>query len=232
MPTMVAVFLVSAMVGWDGHAGMRQERQAVPHAEDMAASDLTARWDGTWDSDKFTVAGMLTTLLAQSETTLSGEVTITGTACLMGGAVSGTVDGDTVVFGVVFAGDAQANFVGTVLDDGATLEGTYEVSGGTCAEDSGTWRVAKVALPCDVDADGIITLADALALIGFLRHGGESLPGYPDCNNDRVLDIRDVIAILRTTWHSEESRWRQASPRFRVGVASTPVGAGPDRPAS
>jgi hypothetical protein len=101
-----------------------------------------------------------------------------------------------VVFGAVFAGDVEVHFEGTVREGGMTMEGTYEVSGGTCAGDTGTWRLAKIAIPCDANGDGMISGRDAFTLFRFLRRGGDPLPGYPDCNKDGLLNFRDVIAIL------------------------------------
>lgn len=72
---------------------------------------VTGHWEGTWRSTRFSVGGPLMGLLTQSISLLTGEVTILDTARLSTGAVSGFVDGDTVVFGVVFASDVQANFV-------------------------------------------------------------------------------------------------------------------------
>jgi hypothetical protein len=68
---------------------------------------VTGRWEGTWESIRFSVGGPLTGLLTQSTSRLTGQVTIPDTARPSTGAVSGSVDGDTVVI----AGDVRANFV-------------------------------------------------------------------------------------------------------------------------
>ena len=45
---------------------------------------------------------------------------------------------DTTVFGAVFASDVQANFVGIVVEEAPTVEGSDDVSDGACAGDVGT----------------------------------------------------------------------------------------------
>jgi len=193
---MLALFVGVVFLGV-GVGGTGRDGQAIVAAAQASTDDLTGRWEGTWDSSKFD-EGTLTALLAQSASSLSGEVTITDTACFSVGAVSGTVSGDAVVFGAVFEGDVRADFEGTVRDDGAMMEGSYKVSGGACAGDTGTWHIAKIARPCDANGDGMINGRDALSLFRFLRRGGNPLSGYPDCNRDGLVNFRDVIAIFKT----------------------------------
>jgi hypothetical protein len=51
--------------------------------------------------------------------------------------VFGSVDGDGVVFGAVFANAAQARLGGIVVESDLAIEGSYGVSGGKCAVTAG-----------------------------------------------------------------------------------------------
>jgi Dockerin type I domain len=112
--------------------------------------------------------------------------------------VLGSVDGDSVVFGAVFSDAAQAQFEGTIVEDGLTIEGSYGVSDGQCAGDSGTWRVVKIIEPGDANSDGTIDDRDARHLFRLLLGGRPTLLGNADCNKDGVVNFRDVIAIFKS----------------------------------
>ncbi|MGH8071312.1 MAG: hypothetical protein ACRERE_40005 [Candidatus Entotheonellia bacterium] len=197
MLMLLAVHAAWVADGGEGGSGESRNGRAITRETVTSTGDLTGHWEGIWESTRFSVGGPLTGLLTQSASILTGEVTILDTACLSTGAVSGSVDGDTVVFGVVFASDVQANFVGTVVEEGLAIEGSYDVSDGACAGDVGTWRVMKTAEPCDANGDGAIDRRDARDLLAFLLRGGNPLSGYADCNKDGVLNLGDVLAIFK-----------------------------------
>jgi hypothetical protein len=177
----------------EGRAGPSMVIAAV-----TSAMDLTGRWDGAWESTRYSVNGLLTTQLVQSGAALTGDVTILGSGCTAGGTVSGTVSGATVIFGAVAAGDEeQTNFVGTMSGDGKTMSGTYEVTSGPCGRDIGLWSVIKVSLLCDVNNDSAIDRQDAIDLAQFLL-AGVGLPSEADCNQDGQVNWRDVLAILKS----------------------------------
>jgi hypothetical protein len=117
---------------------------------------------------------------------------------LPAGGVTGGVDGNTVIFGVVSAEAVQASFTGTVAADGLFIEGSYTVHEGTCAVDAGVWQVVKVAGACDANGDGAVDSQDARDLLRYLFGAQTSLPGYGDCNKDGVVNFKDVIAILQS----------------------------------
>jgi hypothetical protein len=162
-----------------------------------SAMDLTGRWDGAWESTRYSVNGLLTTQLVQSAAALTGDVTVLGSGCTVGGTVSGAVTGDTVVFGAVATGEEQTSFVGTVSGDGKTMSGTYEVTSGPCGGDVGIWSVTEVSLLCDVNNDSAIDRQDAIDLAQFLL-AGVGLPSEADCNQDGQVNWRDVLAILKS----------------------------------
>jgi hypothetical protein len=172
--------------------------RAIASQAVTSAIDLTGRWEGTWHSKGGSAGSSLTAVLTQLDSSLTGEVMIRDVACLPAGTVSGSVDGNTVVFGAVFAETVQANFMGTIVEGGLAIEGNYEVSNKTCAVDIGTWRVVKIAEPCDANGDGTVDGQDAIDLLRYLLKGGPSLSGYADCHKDGVLNLRDVIAIIQS----------------------------------
>jgi hypothetical protein len=76
---------------WRGGGGERSGGRAISIETVSFAGDLTGRWDGAWLSTRFSAGRSLTIFLTQSESSLTGEVGILDTACLSGGAVSGSV---------------------------------------------------------------------------------------------------------------------------------------------
>jgi hypothetical protein len=111
--------------------------------------------------------------------------------------VLGSVDGDGVVFGAVFAGAAQARFGSIIVEGDLAIEGSYGVSDRKCAGDGGTWRVVKIIEPGDANGDGTINDRDARDLFRLLLGGGHALLGNANCNKDGVMNFRDVIAIFK-----------------------------------
>jgi hypothetical protein len=176
----------------EGRAGLSIVTAAV-----TLAVDLTGRWDGAWESTRYSVNGLLTTQLIQSGAALTGDVAVSGSGCTVGGTVSGTVSGATVIFGAVAAGEEQTNFAGNVSEDGKTMSGTYEVTSGPCGGDIGIWSVAKASLLCDVNNDSVIDRQDATDLARSLL-AGVGFAGEADCNQDGQVNWRDVLAILKS----------------------------------
>jgi hypothetical protein len=125
-------------------------------------------------------------------------VAILDAACLPTRVVSGAIDGNTVVFGIVSAEVVQANFVGTVVEGGLAIQGSFDLNDEACAVSARSWHIVKVAEPCDANGDGTVDHQDASDLLGFLLRRGPWLSGYADCNKDSVLNFRDVIAIIQS----------------------------------
>jgi hypothetical protein len=180
--------------GWLRSAGERGDRRA---SEAMTSpNSLTGSWEGTWYRSESSAGGSLTALLTQSDSALAGEVEILDAPCLPGGTVSGSINGTAVVFGVVLADAVQAEFMGTVVEGGLAIEGSYEVISGKCMGETGTWNIVKIIESCDANGDGKVDRQDARDLLNFLLGGG-AWSGDADCNQDGVLNFRDVIAILK-----------------------------------
>jgi hypothetical protein len=173
--------------GSDGHASRAM----------TSSNTLTGRWEGAWHSAGAAAGGSLGALLTQTGTSLAGTATILDTACFTDGAVSGEVNENIVVFGAVFANEAQASFDGTVLAGGMTIEGVYNVIVGKCLGDQGSWRLDKIVDPCDANGDGTIDRQDACDLLRFLLGVAPALSGNADCDQDGAVDFRDVIAIFK-----------------------------------
>jgi hypothetical protein len=164
--------------------------------QDVVAADLTGRWEGTWQSTLFTAGGTLTAFVDQLGSSVTGDLTVTDSACSSRATVTGTISDDTVVFVAVFSEVEQTNFSGTISTDGHTIEGTYDVISGPCVGDVGIWQVTKTVVPCDADRNGNVDFQDAVAVFRFLIQG-IPLPGDGDCNDDGVVNFSDVIVIVR-----------------------------------
>jgi hypothetical protein len=95
-------------------------------------------WNGQWANytpDSST--GTFSIAWTQQGSTLTGNISIVGTPCLNGGAITGTVNGNSINFGVV-EGQVTVNYAGTI--SGNTMSGTYAT---TCGNAEGNWTAAK-----------------------------------------------------------------------------------------
>jgi hypothetical protein len=103
-----------------------------------ATSGLTGAWPGEWqNTTPDSSRGTFRIQWTQSGSSLSGTIAITGTPCLTGGSISGSLNGGNLNFGVV-TGQAQVSYTGTV--SGTTMSGTYTTS---CGNAQGTWKATK-----------------------------------------------------------------------------------------
>ena len=104
-------------------------------------ADTSAHWTGRWSSDRYALKGTFTVDWTQTGSHVVGTVAITGTPCLPGGAVTGTIKGTSVSFGVV-KGRRTVSWQGTIK--GRSMSGTYVLEDPTprCA-DNGTWSARR-----------------------------------------------------------------------------------------
>lgn len=100
----------------------------------------SGRWLGTWESDTFSPSsGTVDTDVAVGGQVLSGDLRLSGSASILGGRISGTIDCEVVTFGRV---DDSIEFEGTLSADGRTLSGIYRaLPRGSQALDAGTFVV-------------------------------------------------------------------------------------------
>lgn len=111
---------------------------APPAATTGGGTGLTGSWPGEWqNTTPDSSRGTFRIQWTQSGSSLSGTITITGTPCLTGGSISGSLAGSTLNFGVV-TGQSQVSYTGTVSGD--TMSGTYTTS---CGNAQGTWKATK-----------------------------------------------------------------------------------------
>lgn len=102
------------------------------------ATGLTGAWPGEWQNTTPDASrGTFRIQWTQSGSALSGTITITGTPCLTGGSINGSLSGSALNFGVV-TGQSQVSYTGTV--SGNTMSGTYTTS---CGNAQGTWKATK-----------------------------------------------------------------------------------------
>ncbi|MDT4925491.1 MAG: hypothetical protein QOG01_3204 [Pseudonocardiales bacterium] len=104
------------------------------------ASALAGRWQGTYQSKKFSsTAGDFTVTFTQQDSTINGSIVI-HPSCITAGTVSGTITGTTIAFGQVQGSRRAVAFSGTV--NGNNMHGTYH-SDAACGDDNGTWTAAR-----------------------------------------------------------------------------------------
>ena len=129
----VGLFLLSAFAGCI-------ERDTT----ESETIDLTGTWTGDWERSDGGEEGTLTAYLSQIGSSLSGDMTFTSTTYSYSEdtTVSGSVEGNKVVFGIATGGNGSTvtiDFEGTVSEDGNQMSGTYSMSTGY----TGTWTVTR-----------------------------------------------------------------------------------------
>jgi len=106
-------------------------------AEDSELN-LTGDWIGTW-TDSSGHSGNLSFTLTQTNTSLSGTVSINGHECISTGTLSGTVTGSNVDL-VIVSGPDTASFNANCTS--ASINGTFEITSGSCAGDIGNFSTS------------------------------------------------------------------------------------------
>ena len=100
--------------------------------------DLSGTWAGEWvDTTPDNAIGGFTLTLTQVGSHLKGAIVVTGTSCLTGGKVTGTLNGDQISFGAV-NGQASVDYTGAVT--ATTMNGTFKTS---CGNAEGNWGAKK-----------------------------------------------------------------------------------------
>lgn len=100
------------------------------------APDLTGTWTGSWASDDVG-EGDLSAVLRQTGDQLEGTISLTNADCLDSGDLTGTFDGSEVNLEAT-NGEDTVDYTATGVND-AVIDGTYEVTTGLCAGDTGTF---------------------------------------------------------------------------------------------
>lgn len=104
-------------------------------------SVLLGTWQGVFLS-RSRPSATLAFSFSQSGSTLTGGVTLTGSACASNGTVT-SVNIPGQFFIVNFANGAEAEFETFVASDGSALGGVYEFTSGPCNGEGGSWSVVK-----------------------------------------------------------------------------------------
>jgi len=100
-----------------------------------AGGDAALAGAGEWQSLKSeAIGGKWTVTLARSGDQVDGELTLTGSTVFTGGKVAGTIDGASIVLGVMTEAGKSASFTGKL--DGAQIAGEWEAA---LVEDHGVW---------------------------------------------------------------------------------------------
>ncbi len=105
---------------------------------------LTGRWVGTWSATPPAQGGgQFIADLAQSGSSLSGSVQLSGSPCFTSFLASGTVSGNSFVLTLVSGGIQRASASGTV--SGNTITGSFTTlyTGTPCDGGSGTFTATR-----------------------------------------------------------------------------------------
>jgi len=132
---LMAVLVVIAGCGGEGNSD---------DVETGKTLDVTGTWSGNWWRSDGDEEGTLITNLTQSGNSLDGDMTFTSTtfSYSQDTTVSGSVEGNDVVFGMAIGGNGSEvtiDYEGAVSEDGNQMSGTYTMSTGY----SGTWDVTR-----------------------------------------------------------------------------------------
>lgn len=99
------------------------------------AAERQLSGSGEWQSlTGEAIGGKWTVSLSQHGSAIAGELTLSGSNVFSGGNVRGTIDGSSIVLGVLAEGNKVASFSGKL--DGATLSGEWEAA---LIQDHGVW---------------------------------------------------------------------------------------------
>jgi hypothetical protein len=111
-----------------------------PTGGTIVQTDLDGTWSGPWADSTGNTTGTFELGWRQDGSKLTGTITINGTFCLTGGAVTGDLGGSRIEFELV--GLAQRNvelkYEGTAT--GLRMSGTYSTN---CDNTTGTWKATK-----------------------------------------------------------------------------------------
>jgi hypothetical protein len=103
----------------------------------IAESDLGGKWSGSWTDSTGSSTGMLELDWRKEESNLTGTITIDGWSCLLGGVVTGNLNGTAIEF-ELHQRDVELQYRGKVA--GLSMSGTYSTN---CDNSTGTWSVTK-----------------------------------------------------------------------------------------
>jgi hypothetical protein len=113
---------------------------SVP-SEAPSVAGLGGHWTGSWtDTSPDTSSGGFDLTWTQDGSSLSGNITITGAACISTATVTGTLNGNTITFGAV-SGQVQITYTGSVGADMNSMQGTY--SAPNCGDAQGNWSASR-----------------------------------------------------------------------------------------
>jgi len=116
---------LAVAVGSGGGGG----NDSSPPISNPSELNLTGDWIGTWTDSSGSNSGNISLILTQTNTSVSGTVSITGSECISTGTISGSVTGSTLDSEIVSGSDIasfRANCTST------SMNGTLEIMSGPC----------------------------------------------------------------------------------------------------
>ena len=104
--------------------------------------DVAGDWRGIW-TDSTGNSGEILLSMAQSDTSLSGTASVSGSECISTGNVTGSVTTDSKLDLTITSGPNRASFVATYNNSTKTMDGNFSIEAGSCAGDTGNFRATK-----------------------------------------------------------------------------------------
>jgi len=132
---------LAASIGVIGCSGSNAGVETTSSPNAPSSTDLSGAWTGQWLSSTG-VGGTLAGTITQTGSSLDGDFRATGSACLAGAHLTGTVDDGRHLNGAWVAGGLDIPISGTYA--ATSIDGTYQVAaGGACGGDIGTFSLHR-----------------------------------------------------------------------------------------
>ena len=107
--------------------------QPEPDPDPDPPSSPAGQWRGSWNNDQSGESGTLLLNLTQSDTSLGGDITITGSNCFENGSISGRLNGNVVELEISSStSTVTAGLTANINTDANTMEGTLVIRSGDC----------------------------------------------------------------------------------------------------
>lgn len=113
-------------------------------AVEAATANLSGQYSGSWQSNDGDGGGLFLDI-TQVGTTVTGMMTLSNSACGYQADVTGTVSGNTINGTFALGGPNRGQF--TLKLSGTQLDGTYRLTAGCYAGDTGTFSLTALPTP-------------------------------------------------------------------------------------
>lgn len=114
-------------------------------SQQSAPVNLAGNWQFTAKSTPFGITVVGNGSIQQNGSSISGQLSLSGTPCATTASLSGTITGTSLNFQIQ-EGSQPVSFTGTAAANGSSASGTYTAPSGGCTNgDFGTWTGTRVS---------------------------------------------------------------------------------------